>query len=101
MNTDLFINYQLQREELLARIAEALQLDETKKQRMESAYGSISSIVNDDQGFFKGLDIDVYPQGSVASGTTTKPLSVDSCHVDPPFLGVDPPAKQAIFVRAI
>lgn len=28
-------------------------------------------------------------------------LNVDSCHDDPPFLGVDPPAKQVIYVRAI
>ena len=28
-------------------------------------------------------------------------FGVNSCHADPPFLGVDPPAKQAIFVRAI
>lgn len=27
-------------------------------------------------------------------------LIVDSCHVDPPFLDVDPPTKQAIRVRA-
>jgi hypothetical protein len=28
-------------------------------------------------------------------------IVVDSCHDDPPFRDVDPPAKQAIRVRAI
>lgn len=74
MNLDLFKNYTLQREELLARIAQSLQLDEGRKARMESAYRSVSNILNNDQGFFKNIDVDVYPQGSVASGTTTKPL---------------------------
>lgn len=75
MELDLFINYELQREELLARIAQSLQLDESKKKRMEVAYGSVSSILSTESAFFKGLDVDVYPQGSVASGTTVKPLS--------------------------
>jgi len=70
---DIFLNYELQREELLARIAENLQLDETRKSRMEQAYKAISMIIDQDQGFFKDLDIDVYPQGSVLTGTTVKP----------------------------
>lgn len=70
---DIFLNYELQREELLARIAENLQLDETRKSRMEQAYNAISTIIDQDQGFFKDLDIDVYPQGSVLTGTTVKP----------------------------
>lgn len=74
MNLDLFKNYALQREELLARIAQSLQLDEGRKARMESAYRSVSVVLNNDQGFFQNIDVDVYPQGSVASGTTTKPL---------------------------
>lgn len=82
MNLDLFKNYFLQREELLARIAQSLQLDESRKARMESAYGSVSSILSKDQGFFKNLDVDVYPQGSVASGTTTKPLNGSEFDLD-------------------
>ncbi len=74
MSIDLFKNYSLQREELLARIAQELQLDESRKARMESAYNSISTVLNNDQGFFKEIDVDVYAQGSVATGTTTKPL---------------------------
>ncbi|MFT3979594.1 MAG: nucleotidyltransferase [Ferruginibacter sp.] len=74
MELDLFNNYPLQREELLARIAESLQLDATRKGRMESAYTSVASVLQNDTGFFKDIDVDVYPQGSVPVGTTTKPL---------------------------
>lgn len=70
---DIFQNYHLQREELLARIAENLQLDETRKVRMEQAYKAISTLIDLDEGFFKDLSIDVYPQGSVLTGTTVKP----------------------------
>ncbi|TKB99145.1 nucleotidyltransferase domain-containing protein [Pedobacter cryophilus] len=70
---DIFLNYELQREELLARIAENLQLDDTRKSRMEQAYKAISELIDLDQGFFRDMDIDVYPQGSVLTGTTVKP----------------------------
>lgn len=70
---DIFGNYELQREELLARIAQNLQLDDTRKARMEQAYKAISTLLDLDQGFFKIYDIDVYPQGSVLTGTTVKP----------------------------
>lgn len=79
---DIFNNYELQREELLARIAQALQLDETRKKRMEDAYNSISTLVNEDQGFFKNVDIDVYPQGSIAIGATSKPLNGNEFDLD-------------------
>jgi hypothetical protein len=70
---DIFKNYALQREELLARIAQHLQLDDSRKTRMESAYRAISELLNKDQGFFKDLAVDVYPQGSVMIGTTVRP----------------------------
>ncbi|HWB26303.1 MAG TPA: nucleotidyltransferase [Chitinophagaceae bacterium] len=79
---DLFKNYELQREELLARIAESLQLDDTRKKRMEDAYQSISRLLNEDAGFFKDIDVDVYPQGSTAIGTTVKPLSGNEFDLD-------------------
>lgn len=82
MDLDLFKNYALQREELLARIAQSLQLDESRKERMESAYRSVSTVIDSDQGFFKDIDVDVYPQGSVASGTTTKPLTGSEFDLD-------------------
>ena len=83
-NIDLFSseNYELQREELLARIAESLQLDETRKQRMESAYSGVSTLINNDQGFFKDIECDVYVQGSVAIGATTKPIKSNEFDLD-------------------
>lgn len=82
MDFDLFKNYFLQREELLARIAQSLQLDESRKERMESAYRSVSATLNNDKGFFENTDVDVYPQGSVASGTTTRPLTGSEFDLD-------------------
>lgn len=77
---DIFKHYELQREELLARIAQHLQLDETRKGRMELAYRAISELLDQDQGFFKELEIDVYPQGSVLTGTTVRPYK--GCEFD-------------------
>ncbi|WP_131539766.1 nucleotidyltransferase domain-containing protein [Pedobacter nototheniae] len=79
---DIFLNYQLQREELLARIAENLQLDNTRKARMEQAYKAISELIDLDEGFFKDLQIDVYPQGSVLTGTTVKPYRSSEFDLD-------------------
>jgi hypothetical protein len=79
---DIFKHYELQREELLARIAQQLQLDDTRKGRMESAYRSISTLLDQDQGFFKDLDVDVYPQGSVLIGTTVRPYQGSEFDLD-------------------
>jgi hypothetical protein len=79
---DIFQNYALQREELLARIAQHLQLDETRKGRMESAYKAVADILDADQGFFKDLHVDVYPQGSVLTGTTVKPYRGNEFDLD-------------------
>lgn len=79
---DLFRNYELQREELLARIAQSLQLDNTRRKRMEDAYSSISTLLNEDEDFFKGIDIDVYAHGSTGIGTTCKPLNSSEFDLD-------------------
>lgn len=79
---DIFLTYDLQREELLARIAENLQLDDTRKSRMEQAYKAVSSLLDLDEGFFKHLLIDVYPQGSVLTGTTVKPYQGSEFDLD-------------------
>lgn len=79
---DIFTNFTLQREDILARIAESLQLDATRRQRMESAYKALTTIINEDDGFFKGMEIDIYAQGSVPIGTTVKPLQGDEFDLD-------------------
>lgn len=82
MELDLFSNYQMQREELLARIAESLQLDNTRRLKMESSYHTVAKILQNDSGFFKDLDVDVYPQGSVSISTTSKPLKNSEFDLD-------------------
>ena len=49
---DIFENYALQREELLARIAQELQLDKTRLDRMESAYNTVAELLKNDEDFF-------------------------------------------------
>ena len=80
--TDIFQNYFLQREELLARIAQELQLDKTRLKKMESAYNAVSDLLKNDSEFFDGLDIEVYAQGSTRIGTTVKPIMEEDFDLD-------------------
>ena len=70
------------REDLLARMALSLELDETRAKRMESAYKAIYKVLESDEEFFSKVDFTVYPQGSVAIGTTTKPRGKDEFDLD-------------------
>ncbi len=70
----LFKNYPLEREELLARIAQDLQLDQTRLARMDSAYRAIAELIEKDELFFKKYRVEVYAQGSRRILTTVKPL---------------------------
>lgn len=79
---DIFKNYELQREELLARIAQELQLDKTRLERMEQAYNAVSEILKKDDSFFKDLEIEIYAQGSKRIGTTTKPINGEDFDLD-------------------
>lgn len=79
---DIFKDYILQREELLARIAQELQLDRTRLDRMESAYNSVAELLRNDKDFFDGLVIEVYAQGSKRIGTTVKPINDEDFDLD-------------------
>lgn len=79
---DIFQDYPLQREELLARIAQELQLDQTRLKRMESAYTAVAELLKNDDDFFNGLEIEVYAQGSKRIGTTVKPISNNDFDLD-------------------
>lgn len=79
---DIFKNYSLQREELLARIAQELQLDKTRLERMESAYLAVSELLKKDDDFFNDLDIEIYAQGSKRIGTTVKPINDEDFDLD-------------------
>ena len=72
----------LQREDLLTRIAVSLELDETRKQRMDSAYNAVYDILKKDEVFFSKVDFLVYPQGSKAIGTTVKPRGKEEFDLD-------------------
>jgi hypothetical protein len=67
---------------LLARIAESIQLDDTRKERMESAYNAIDSLFSSDDIFWNKVKYEIYPQGSVKIGTTIKPQGVDEFDLD-------------------
>ena len=72
---DIFNNYELQREELLARIAHELELDQTRRDRMEQAYNKVLEVLKKDEIFFKDLELELYVQGSVRIHTTVKPIN--------------------------
>ena len=78
----LFKNKNTQLDDLLARIAEQIQLDDTRKKRMETAYRAIESLLNEDTGFFKDAVFEIYPQGSVRIGTTVKPTGKNEFDLD-------------------
>lgn len=79
---DIFDNYALQREELLARIAQELQLDKTRLERMEVAYNAVAEMLKKDEDFFDGLMIEVYVQGSKRIGTTVRPINEEDFDLD-------------------
>lgn len=79
---DIFKDYRLQREELLARIAQELQLDKTRLERMESAYHSVAEVLKKDDDFFDQLEIEIYAQGSKRIGTTVKPINDEDFDLD-------------------
>lgn len=75
-------NHGFQREDLLARLAESLELGETRSKKMETAYNAIYDVLKADSVFFSKVDFVVYPQGSKAIGTTTKPIGKDEFDLD-------------------
>ncbi|KXO01117.1 hypothetical protein LS48_01180 [Aequorivita aquimaris] len=75
-------NHGFQREDLLARLAESLELGETRSKKMETAYNAIYDLLKGDPVFFSKIDFVVYPQGSKAIGTTTKPIGKDEFDLD-------------------
>ena len=79
---DIFKDYVLQREELLARIAQELQLDKTRLERMETAYNAVADVLKKDNDFFNDLEIEVYAQGSKRIGTTVKPINDEDFDLD-------------------
>lgn len=104
---DIFKNYTLQREELLARIAQELQLDKTRVERMETAYNAVAELLKTDNDFFDGLLIEVYAQGSKRIGTTVKPINDEDfdldtvLHIYDPYYNYSPEEVYNALVKAL
>ena len=82
MRIERFSNHKENLDEMLGRIAESIQLDDSRKKRMESAYSAIEALLNSDQTFFSKYKFEIYPQGSVKIGTTVKPIANDEFDLD-------------------
>lgn len=92
---DIFKDYILQREELLARIAQELQLDKTRLERMEAAYNTVADLLKKDSDFFNDLVIEIYAQGSTRTGTTVKPINDEDFDLDTVLHIYDPYYKHS------
>ncbi|MGV3629872.1 MAG: SMODS domain-containing nucleotidyltransferase [Bacteroidota bacterium] len=79
---NIFNTYEIRREELLARIAQQLELDSTRRERMESAYNAVYDLLKKDEDFFDDIEIELYAQGSTRIGTPVKPINGDDFDLD-------------------
>lgn len=77
-----FKDSKAQLDDLLARMVESVQLDETRKKKMESSYKTIENLLKEDILFFKNNDFELYPQGSVKIETTVKPIANNEFDLD-------------------
>ncbi|UCS93276.1 nucleotidyltransferase [Echinicola marina] len=104
---DIFSDYILQREELLARIAQELQLNKTRLERMKSAYNAVSELLKNDEDFFEGLEIEIYAQGSTRIETTVKPINNEDfdldavLHIYDPYFNHSPEEIYSALVKAL
>lgn len=69
-------------DDLLDKMAEQVQLDTTRYERMISSYESVKDWIEADEVFFKPYNYDVYPHGSVRILTTVKPIGKDEFDLD-------------------
>lgn len=104
---DIFNDYILQREELLARIAQELQLNQTRIEKMDSAYNAVSDTLKRDKDFFEGLVIEIYAQGSKRIETTVKPINDEDfdldtvLHIYDPYYNHSPEQIYNALVKAL
>lgn len=85
-----------QLDDLLNRIAEKLQLDDSRRASAERSYNAVSEWIEGDSGFFKNVKFDIYAQGSYRIGTNVKPLQGEEfdldivIHITMPYQGLNP-----------
>lgn len=68
-------------DDVLIRVAESLQLDESRLKIAETSYKAIGTLLEEDD-FFKSRKAEVYPQGSFRLGTAIKPLGKQEFDLD-------------------
>lgn len=70
-------------DDLLNRICVKLQLNKTRRERVENSYKALCEFINSSEGYFSKYDrIDFYPQGSYRIQTTVKPKGKDEFDLD-------------------
>lgn len=75
-------NKATQMDDLLDKMAEEVQLDSTRQDRMKSSYEAVKKWIEEDELFFKPYSYDIYPHGSVRILTTVKPIGKDEFDLD-------------------
>ncbi|ANE53142.1 nucleotidyltransferase [Flavisolibacter tropicus] len=85
-------------DDLLDKMAENLQLDATRQQRMKQHYEAVKDWIEADPVFFGPYKYDVYPHGSVRILTTVKPVEREEFDLDiaihlKPGMGSHSPAR--------
>lgn len=69
-------------DDLLLDVCEELQITETQEQRARTAYGAVGEWLAGDGSPLRTLGVRVYPQGSLALRTTTKPRGKEEYDLD-------------------
>jgi hypothetical protein len=69
-------------DDLLDKMAEEIQLNDTRYDRMKTSYEAVKNWIEEDEKFFKPFHYDVYPHGSVRILTTVKPIGSDEFDLD-------------------
>jgi len=75
-------NKATQIDDLLDKMAEEVQLDATRYERMKNSYEAVKNWVEADELFFKPYKYDVYPHGSVRIQTSVRPIGKDEFDLD-------------------
>lgn len=68
--------------DLLNRIGEKLQLDNTRKERAILSYQALCKWIQADEKYFSKYNLEFYAQGSYRTGTTVKPISGEEFDLD-------------------
>lgn len=75
-------NRKAQVDDILDRMAESLQLGDSRYDRMKQHYEAIKSWIEKDEKFFSPYAYELYPHGSVRILTTVKPIGKDEFDLD-------------------